>query len=196
MSGGVGGSAAATGQSLDDLWWSLPQSGVDPSHGRVWRHVTPSSWSPEHHGISRLRYACAVTPHRAISAMFYAPLPHFAEITLSRMTAAPSAVFWPTFLQSFFGAPVVSAETLVEWVWNVMAHAQKPDFVFRRIGRVHLNRRGRQFSRLMAAEVCASAIVMLDTPCSEVVWEYWLPTPFASFPFPSPHVRHRVPSGL
>jgi len=50
-----------------------------------------------------------------------------------------------------------------------MAHAQKPDFVFWRNGRVHLNRRGRQFSRRLAAEVCASALVMLDTPCSEVV---------------------------
>ena len=29
---------------------------------------------------------------------------------------------------------------------------------------------GRQFSRIPAAEVCASAVVMLDTPCSEVVW--------------------------
>jgi len=29
--------------------------------------------------------------------------------------------------------------------------------------------RGRQFSRLLAAEVCISAVVMLDTPCSEVV---------------------------
>ena len=48
-----------------------------------------------------------------------------------------------------------------------MAHAQKPDFVFRRNGRVHLNHRGRQFSRLLAAEVCASAVVMLDTPFSE-----------------------------
>jgi len=28
---------------------------------------------------------------------------------------------------------------------------------------------GRQFSRLLAAAVCASAVVMLDTPCSEVV---------------------------
>ena len=28
---------------------------------------------------------------------------------------------------------------------------------------------GRQFSRLLAAEVCVSAVVMLDTPCSEVV---------------------------
>ena len=58
----------------------------------------------------------------------------------------------------------------VQASWNMMAHAQKPDFVFRRYGRVHLNRRGRQFSRLLAAEVCASAVVMLDTPCSEVVW--------------------------
>jgi len=34
-----------------------------------------------------------------------------------------------------------------------MAHVQKPDFVFRRNRRVHLNRRGRQFSRLLAAEI-------------------------------------------
>jgi len=50
-----------------------------------------------------------------------------------------------------------------------MAHAQKPDFAFRGNGLVHLNRRGRQFSRLLAAEVCASAVVMLDTSCSEVL---------------------------
>jgi hypothetical protein len=30
----------------------------------------------------------------------------------------------------------------VDCVWNVMAHAQKLDFVFRRNGRVHLNRHG------------------------------------------------------
>ena len=55
---------------------------------------------------------------------------------------------------------------VVDCVWNVMAHAQKPDFVFRRNGRVHLNRLGRQFSRLLAAEVCLSALVMLDTHVS------------------------------
>jgi len=32
-----------------------------------------------------------------------------------------------------------------------MAHAQKPDFVFRRNGRVHLNRQGRRFSRLLCS---------------------------------------------
>jgi hypothetical protein len=37
-----------------------------------------------------------------------------------------------------------------------------------RNGGVHLNRRKRQFSRQLEAELCASAVVMLDT-CSEVV---------------------------
>jgi hypothetical protein len=58
----------------------------------------------------------------------------------------------------------------VDCVWNVMAHTQKPDFVFRGNGRVRLNRQGRQFSRLLAAEVCASVVVMIDTLSSEVVW--------------------------
>ena len=98
--------------------------------------------------------------------------------------------------------PLVNNHSVMRWldcVWNVMAHAQKPDFVFRRNGRVHLNRRGRQFSRILAAEVCASAVVMLDTPCSAVVWEYWLPTPFVSFPFTSPPcvaVCHHIATGL
>ena len=66
-------------------------------------------------------------------------------------------------------------------------HAQKPDFVFLRNGRVHLNRRGRQFSRLLAAEVCASAVVMLDTPWSEVVWRVLATHSIRQFPlhFPS-----------
>ena len=68
-----------------------------------------------------------------------------------------------------------------------MAHTQKPDFVFRRNGRVHLNRRGLQFSRLLAAEVCASAVVMLETPCSEVVWRVLATHSMRKFPlhFPS-----------
>jgi hypothetical protein len=82
----------------------------------------------------------------------------------------------------------------IEASWNVMAHAQKPNFVFRRKGKVHLNRRGCQFSRLLAAEVCASAVVMLDTPCSEVVWRVLATHSIRQFSFTSPPVRHRVPS--
>jgi hypothetical protein len=76
---------------------------------------------------------------------------------------------------------------LTDCLWNVMAHAQKPDFVLRRKGRVHLNRQGHQFSRLLADEVCASTVVMLDTPCSEVVWRVLVTHSIRQFPlhFPS-----------
>ena len=55
---------------------------------------------------------------------------------------------------------------------------------------LHLNRReggGRQFSRLLAAEVCTSAVVMLDTPCSEVAWTVLAIHSIRQFPlhFPS-----------
>ena len=83
---------------------------------------------------------------------------------------------------------VVRCCSVVDCIWNVMARAQKSDFVFRRNGRVHLNQRGRQFSRLLAAEVCASAVVILDTPCSEVVWRVLATHSIRQFPlhFPSP----------
>ena len=49
-----------------------------------------------------------------------------------------------------------------------MAHAQKPDLVFQRNGRVHLNRQGCQFSRLLAVEECGSA----DSDCIDRVPTY------------------------
>ena len=76
---------------------------------------------------------------------------------------------------------------VVDCVWNVMAHPQKSHFIFRRNRRVHLNRRRHHFSRLLAAEVCASAVAMLDTPCSEVVWRVLATHCIRQFPlhFPS-----------
>ena len=66
-----------------------------------------------------------------------------------------------------------------------------------RNGRVHLYRRGCQFSRVLAFLDCGSG----ENDCSNTGWTVpsqaencWLPTPFASFPFTSPPVRHRVPS--
>jgi len=82
----------------------------------------------------------------------------------------------------------------VDCVWNVMALAQKPDFVIWRNGRVHLNQRGRQFSRLLAAEVCASAVVMLDTPSSEVVWRVLATHCISQFPLPFP--SHASPCAI
>ena len=103
---------------------------------------------------------------------------------------------------SFFDVSPYSypAVPAVEHVWNVMAHAQKPYFVFRPKGRVHLNRRGRQFSGLLAAEVCASALLMQDTACSEVDWKttgYPLHSPvFPSLPLPYVTVCHQVSTEL
>ena len=78
------------------------------------------------------------------------------------------------------------AMVVVGCVWNVMAHAQKPDFVFLRNRRVHLNQQGLQFSRLLAAELCASAVVILDTPCSEVVWMVLAAHSIRQFPLQFP----------
>ena len=52
---------------------------------------------------------------------------------------------------------------------------------------IHLNQWGCQFSRLLAAEVCISAVVTLDTPCSEVVWRVLATHSIHQFPlhFPS-----------
>jgi hypothetical protein len=80
-------------------------------------------------------------------------------------------------------------------VWNVMVHAQKPYFVFRaKRTSPFKSAGGRQFSRLLAVEVCASAVVMLDTPCSEgSVKSTGYPL---HFPITSPPVGHRVPSHI
>jgi hypothetical protein len=78
---------------------------------------------------------------------------------------------------------------VVDCIWNVIAHAQKPRFVFRQNGQVHLNWRGHQFCRLVAAEVCASAVVMLDTPCTEVVWRVLAIHSIRQFPL---HFSSRV----
>ena len=76
-------------------------------------------------------------------------------------------------------------------------------FGLQRNGRVHLNRRGRQFSRLPTAEVCASAAVMvamLDTPCSEVACNttgYLLHSHVSpSLPLPCVTVSHQVSTEL
>ena len=98
---------------------------------------------------------------------------------------------------------VASVIPLVDCVWNVMARAQKPDFVFRRNGRVHLNRQWRQFSRLLAAEVCASAF-MVGSNAGYTMFQaivkgtfYPLHSPVSpSLPLPCVTVCHHVSTGI
>jgi len=84
-----------------------------------------------------------------------------------------------------------------------MAHAQKPDFVFRRIGRVHLNRRGRQFSRLLAVEACASAFIVGSNAGYTILQGsvkgtgYTLHSPVSpSLPLPYVTVCHHISTGV
>ena len=59
---------------------------------------------------------------------------------------------------------------------------------------------GRQFSRVLAAEVWASAVVMLDTPCSEVVWRVLATHCIRQFPpslpLPCITVYHHISTGV
>jgi len=107
----------------------------------------------------------------------------------------------------------------VEASWNVMPHAQKPVFVFRRNGRVHLNRRGASVQLTsgsrgvrISGSNCSNAgynmfrgsvkgtgyplhwPVSPSVPLPYVTVCHHISTPLASFPFTSPSVRHRVPS--
>jgi hypothetical protein len=96
---------------------------------------------------------------------------------------------------------LTSQKNVVDCILNVMAHTQKPDFIFRWNVRVHLNRRGRQFSWMLAAGVCASAVIMLYTPCYKVVWRVLATLSIRQFPlhFPSrasSHFNQTVPSSL
>ena len=103
------------------------------------------------------------------------------------------AVFVPVFhIDVMQGAG--SSRIYVDCISNVMAPVQKTDFIFQRNERVHLNRRGSDFSRLLAAELCASAVVMLDISCSEVVRRILVTHTSRQFSLHFPPMRHRVPT--
>ena len=79
-----------------------------------------------------------------------------------------------------------------------MAHAQKPDFIIRRNGRVNLNWRGRQFSRLLAGvrisgsnagyTMFRGSVKSTGYPLHSLV--------SPSFPLPCVTVCHHVSTGL
>jgi len=133
---------------------------------------------------------CAVT--NGLSDICYIPPASYCKVwclqhrTTRTATLSSYTISFSVILFNNINAHYVH-KILVDCVWNVMAHAQKTDFIFRRNRRVRLNQRGRQFSRLLRAEVCASAVVVLDTPCSKVVWRVLATHSIRQFPlhFPS-----------
>ena len=81
-----------------------------------------------------------------------------------------------------------------------MAHAQISDFVFRRNGRVYLNQRGRQFSRLLAVEfvrISGSNAGYTMFRGNVKSTGYPLHSPVSpSLPLPWVIVCHHIPTGL
>jgi len=90
-------------------------------------------------------------------------------------------------------------------VWNVTAHAQKPDFVLLRLkcdgtcAEIWFSLSAKLTSPFNSAggvssvdywqpRCCASAVVMMDTPCSEAVWgvlaTHWIRQFPLHFPLP------------
>ena len=85
--------------------------------------------------------------------------------------------------------------SMLDWVWNVMAHAQKPDFVFRRKERVNLNRSGTSVQSITGSRgvrISGSNAGYTMFRGSVKGTGYPLHSPVS--PFTSPPVRHRVPS--
>ena len=84
--------------------------------------------------------------------MWYGPVSTFHVVTIFRVSHVH--ISFSTFLFNenipnllTFTLKLEAAcqcESLVEATWNMMAHTQKPDFVFRWNVRVHLNRWGRR----------------------------------------------------
>ena len=84
----------------------------------------------------------------------------------------------------------------VEASWNVMAHAQKPDFVFRRNGRVHLKSAG----ALVQSTTCSRGVRISGSNagyiCSEVLWRVRSTHSIRQFPlhFPSRAITFQLDS--
>ena len=81
-----------------------------------------------------------------------------------------------------------------------MAHAQKPDFFFRRNGRVHLNRQARQFSRLLRSRgvrISGSNAGYTIFRGSVICTGYTLRPPASpSLPIPCVTVCHHISTGV
>ena len=119
-----------------------------------------------HYNVHSYTGAQFTAPHSCITNHF--PLNRtvpFKSVTLS-YTADTEGIL-PAVLIEVSSWPLSYFRPAEMWWHTRRNHISS----FARNGPVHLNRRGRQFSRLLAAELSESAVVMLDTPCSEVVWK-------------------------
>jgi hypothetical protein len=102
---------------------------------------------------------------------------------------------------SSFGIPLSpSSVDGVYCVWNVMAHAQKSYFFFRRNGRVHLNRRGASVesttgSRGVRISGSNAGYIMFRSSVKSTGYRLRSPVS-SSLPLPCVTVCHHISTGL
>jgi hypothetical protein len=92
---------------------------------------------------------------------------------------------------------------MVDCVWNVMAHEQKPDFVFRRNGRVDLHRRGASVQSTTGSRVVRISLQGLYCSCKPVFCSHVTLTGYPLHSLVSPSlllpcvtVCHHISTGL
>ena len=114
---------------------------------------------------------------------------------LQSLCLACSVTFKDSFRISITKETSKAALRGVNCFRNVMAHAQKPDFDFRRKGRVHLN----WWEALVQSTTCSRGVHTSGSNAGYTMFRgsvkstgYPLHSPVS--PFTSPPLRHRVPS--
>ena len=90
--------------------------------------------------------------------------------------------------------------SVVDCVWNVMAHAQKPDFVFRLKGRVHLNLQGGSVqwntgNRVVRISSSNAGYTMFRGSVKSTAYPIHLPVS-PSLPLPCITLCHHISAGL
>ena len=124
---------------------------------------------------------------KAVCVFHYSSLPPYEHRSQTTALEAPTSLLG---LGEVSRGQLKCAGTRAETRFRLSAERSSP---FKSAG-------GRQFSRLLAAEVCASAVVMLDTPCSEVVWRVLATQCIRQFPLSLPlpcvTVCHHISTGV
>ena len=87
--------------------------------------------------------SCMLRLHCGTSFMLPHPVPRILRCLLDFLEVlCTPAISWKRCLSSHQPKCAEHYRNIAEASWNVMAHAQKPDIVFRRNGRIQLNKRG------------------------------------------------------
>jgi len=159
-------------------WHQLTESAVPPLYPTRWRWCRSPRQALTFKSVSVRKFLLVFSHPDA--AMIHWTLGKHYYTTINSVITLPQ--WWNNYVRN-------KHFMLVEASWNVMAHVQKPDFISAN-RQLHLNWRGRHFSWLLAAEVCASAFTVGSNATHSI-----LPVS-PSPPLPCVTVCHHISTGV